>query len=227
MLLARQRNVGNNVARQSINVTATETVHRQHDAENRVDVDGGAERRPAARHGLSDECRRLRPATFVLPLGSHLVTPRRGYVHHGIYSGDGKVVHYAGLMRSPPFGCVEEVPFEQFSCGHDVFVVTTPTPRFPADEIVRRAHSRLGEARYNLLSNNCEHLCAWCLVGASYSEQVERLRAWLERLDGVAQMVAGPWRRLPPRQRLDATVPQGCSAQLRNALIADKNSHCA
>jgi len=30
-----------------------------------------------------------------LPLGSHLVTPRRGYVPHGIYVGDGNVVHYA------------------------------------------------------------------------------------------------------------------------------------
>src|SRR5215467_9598323 len=30
-------------------------------------------------------------------LASHIVTPRRGYLHHGIYVGDGKIVHYAGL----------------------------------------------------------------------------------------------------------------------------------
>jgi len=39
------------------------------------------------------------------PLGSHLVTPRRGYLHHGIYVGAGKVVHYSGfahgLRRGP------------------------------------------------------------------------------------------------------------------------------
>ena len=34
------------------------------------------------------------------PLGSHLVTPRRGYLHHGIYVGARKVVHYSGLMRT-------------------------------------------------------------------------------------------------------------------------------
>src|SRR5258705_11377860 len=34
------------------------------------------------------------------PLGSHLVTPRLGYMHHGIYAEDGKVVHYAGLAHS-------------------------------------------------------------------------------------------------------------------------------
>jgi hypothetical protein len=33
------------------------------------------------------------------PLGSHLVTPRRGYLHHGIYVGARKVVHYSGLAH--------------------------------------------------------------------------------------------------------------------------------
>ena len=33
------------------------------------------------------------------PLGSHVVTSRRGYTHHGIFVGDGRVVHYAGLSR--------------------------------------------------------------------------------------------------------------------------------
>ncbi len=43
-------------------------------------------------------------------------------------------------------------------------------------EIVRRAWSRIGESRYQLLSNNCEHFCHWCLFGESRSEQVDRLR---------------------------------------------------
>src|SRR5689334_20801280 len=34
-----------------------------------------------------------------LLLGSHLVTPRRGYLHHGIYVGGGKIMHYAGLVH--------------------------------------------------------------------------------------------------------------------------------
>ena len=28
------------------------------------------------------------------PLGAHLVTRRVGFTHHGIYAGDGKVIHY-------------------------------------------------------------------------------------------------------------------------------------
>jgi MFS family permease len=32
------------------------------------------------------------------PLGSHLITPRRGYLHHGFHVGSGNVVHHAGLV---------------------------------------------------------------------------------------------------------------------------------
>jgi lecithin:retinol acyltransferase len=52
-----------------------------------------------------------------LPLGSHLVTPRRGYLHHVIYLGARKVVHYAGLAHGLHRGPVEEVPFAHFARG--------------------------------------------------------------------------------------------------------------
>src|SRR6266853_3959358 len=31
-----------------------------------------------------------------LPIGAHVVTPRRGSTHHGIYVGRGRVVQYGG-----------------------------------------------------------------------------------------------------------------------------------
>lgn len=34
---------------------------------------------------------------------------------------------------------------------------------------------RLGEHRYRLLTNNCEHFCEWCVNGAHRSYQVEEL----------------------------------------------------
>ena len=43
------------------------------------------------------------------PLGSHIVTPRCGYTHHGIYVGHGRVVQYAGLAHGLRTGPVEEV----------------------------------------------------------------------------------------------------------------------
>jgi hypothetical protein len=56
------------------------------------------------------------------PLGSHLVTPRRGYLHHGIYVGARKVVHYSGLVHGLRRGPVEEVPFAHFARGQRVWV---------------------------------------------------------------------------------------------------------
>jgi hypothetical protein len=105
-------------------------------------------------------------------LGAHLITYRRGYAHHGIYVGGGKVVHYAGYAGSAQRGPVAEATLEQFAAGHAIAVLPHPLPKFAGAEAVRRARSRLGENSYRLLTNNCEHFCAWCLFGESRSEQV-------------------------------------------------------
>ena len=105
-------------------------------------------------------------------LGAHLITQRRGYEHHGIYAGNGMVIHYAGFAKSAHRGPVEEVALEQFANGHAVAVRPHPFPKFSGAETVLRARSRLGENHYRLLTNNCEHFCAWCLLGESRSEQV-------------------------------------------------------
>lgn len=108
------------------------------------------------------------------PLAAHLVTPRAFYTHHGIYIGGGRVVHYSGLAGGWRRGPVEEVSLAQFARGHCVDVRSSCMARFEANEVVQRARSRLGEDRYRVLSNNCEHLCEWCLHGRSRSRQVER-----------------------------------------------------
>jgi hypothetical protein len=104
--------------------------------------------------------------------GAHLVTQRSGYEHHGIYVGGGKVVHYSGFACSAHRGPVEEVSLTRFAAGHPVVVRPNPFPKYSGAEAVLRARSRLGENRYRLLTNNCEHFCAWCLLGESHSEQV-------------------------------------------------------
>jgi hypothetical protein len=134
------------------------------------------------------------------PLGAHLVTPRRGYAHHGIYVGGGRVVHYAGLSRSLLRGPVEEVSLAQFAAGHDVAVKSRPLARFAPQDVVARARSRLGENRYRLMSNNCEHFCEWCVAGVARSEQVDRL---VERMRAAARAAARH-----VRAGLAATLPQ-------------------
>lgn len=112
------------------------------------------------------------------PVGSHVVTPRRGYAHHGIYVGEGRVVHYAGLGYGLCRGPVEEISLARFTGGHAVYVRSDARIKFDRWDVIRRARSRLGENRYRLLTNNCEHFCEWCLFGQHRSFQVEE---WLVR----------------------------------------------
>ncbi|MEJ1963139.1 MAG: lecithin retinol acyltransferase family protein [Gammaproteobacteria bacterium] len=109
-------------------------------------------------------------------MGSHVVTPRRGYLHHGIYVGDGKVVHYSGLAHGLRRGPVEEVSLADFARGWPIRVRPGATPAFNHREIVRRARSRVGESSYRIFTNNCEHFCEWCVRGEPRSFQLE---AWL------------------------------------------------
>jgi hypothetical protein len=124
------------------------------------------------------------------PSGSHLVTPRRGYLHHGIYVGDGRVVHYAGLAGGLHRGPVEEVPIAQFTRGHPVWVKSHVPSNFDSREVIQRARSRVGEDGYRLLTNNCEHFCEWCLRGEHRSYQVDALLARLRVLNATLRFVA-------------------------------------
>jgi HRAS-like suppressor 3 len=108
-----------------------------------------------------------------LPIGSHIVTRRHGYTHHGIYAGVGQVVHYAGLSGGLRGGRVEEIALARFSAGHTVSVVSGMAPRFEGWEVAQRARSRIGENSYRLLTNNCEHFCEWCLRGQQRSYQID------------------------------------------------------
>lgn len=117
--------------------------------------------------------------------GTHLVTERSVYTHHGIYVGDGRVVHYAGLANGLESGPVEEVSLEQFANGERVFASAHSARSFSAAEIVVRARSRLGENLYDLFRNNCEHFSQWCVTGRRRSWQVWKWVSLPSRLLGA------------------------------------------
>jgi len=109
---------------------------------------------------------------ITLPIGSHLVTPRMGYTHHGIYVGNGDVIHYSGLATGLSAGAVEITTLELFKNGEDVQVREYKNPKYKGIDVVNRAKTRLGEDKYDLHGNNCEHFCTWAITGRSNSEQV-------------------------------------------------------
>ena len=116
------------------------------------------------------------------PIGAHMVTRRRGYMHHGIYVGRGQVVQYGGLSRGLRRGPVEEVSLAQFADGWAIWVRRERSKGLDGYEVAGRARLRLGEDRYHLLTNNCEHFCEWCLRGEHRSYQVEELMARYRRV---------------------------------------------
>jgi hypothetical protein len=106
--------------------------------------------------------------------GTHIVTGRGLYTHHGIYVGSGRVVHYAGLSDGWRSGPIEEVSLDEFANGELVVIRAHASRSFSSAEIVARARSRLGENTYHLLRNNCEHFCEWCFTGRKRSWQVQK-----------------------------------------------------
>src|SRR5262245_19062385 len=106
-------------------------------------------------HTGSTRADEVMPDVAAVAPGTQLIVNRRGYRHHGIYVGDGRVVHYAGRI-SYPLGLVQEVSLADFTVGRRIEVGDTPHERIPGADVVRRARSRLGERRYDLLQNNCE-----------------------------------------------------------------------
>lgn len=89
------------------------------------------------------------------------------YEHHGIDCGDNSVIHYR-----KPSETIERTSLATFTWGNKIYLRPYQTCYIP-DVVVHRAQSRLGENKYNLLFNNCEHFATWCKIGNSYSQQVK------------------------------------------------------
>ncbi len=110
-------------------------------------------------------------------IGDHLRSPRGLYFHHGIYVGDGQVVHYAGDRAKDMASASARLgTLADFADGHPIEVVPYGQS-LPPIEVVLRAHSLLGEARYNLVLRNCEHLATLAKVGEPFSNQVREVLA--------------------------------------------------
>ncbi len=106
--------------------------------------------------------------------GDHLVTPRMGFTHHGIYLGDAQVMHYAGYIDGRGKKPVSIVTLARFDNGFGYWVEAPQSRRFSPEEALARAYSRLGENSYHLLFNNCEHFVNWCISDQHASRQIKK-----------------------------------------------------
>ena len=109
--------------------------------------------------------------------GQHLYIKKASgsYTHHGIGIRDDLVIHYSGLandLTAP--GVIEELTLDEFSQGKEIHIKPHLERQFEVDEAIIRAYLRLGEARYHILHNNCEHFVEWCISGRHQSRQSQR-----------------------------------------------------
>lgn len=121
------------------------------------------------------------------------------YEHYGIYVGNNRIIHYSKLNKEDESSIIE-TDFEFFLKNSNLYFIFDCKTAYkkiksfhPKSLIIRnefrdkaklrlyspsetmaRAYSRLGETKYNLALNNCEHFAIWCKTGLAKSYQVQR-----------------------------------------------------
>jgi len=141
----------------------------------------------------------IREYAFMPEVGSHLVSSRGFYTHHGIYAGDNKVIQYSGYAKSVNMhdtapnssdkrSPVEMVTLSKFEANQGLTIEEHPYATYSPQEVVRRAYSRIGEREYNVLFNNCEHFVNWCVYGESSSKQTKTLALSVARITPQANI---------------------------------------
>ena len=94
-------------------------------------------------------------------IADHLYIQCIGFTHHGLYIGDGMVIHYSD-------GIIKYDSIEEFSGGRNIYIrseLDSPM-KYSRNKIVERAKRRVYECNYNLVINNCEHFVLWCRSGS-------------------------------------------------------------
>ena len=122
--------------------------------------------------------------------GDHIFVSKTGYSHHGIDIGNGKVIHYTGEPGSKSNAAISETIKEEFSSGLKVQVVKYGKC-LPVSRTLEIAESRIGEQKYNLVFNNCEHFARFCKTEKHESEQVTDAVSSVGAAVGTGAAVAG------------------------------------
>ncbi len=151
------------------------------------------------------------------------------YEHHGIDYGDGTVIHYRKGTET-----IERTSKEYFTDGRTIYVKKYPVKYVP-NTVIQRAESRLGERKYNILFNNCEHFATWCITGVSYSQQVQNFIPLLRNLntdqlsEPVRQAILGAKSEVDTNELIDQALAdikvawENIQPQYKNAVDEMKN----
>lgn len=120
----------------------------------------------------------------VLTKGDHIRVNRNHYYHHGIYLGNNEVIHYTGEksddVSHPENVKVRITNLDFFANGNPiekaVYSFREKLNRNPVEKIIEIAKSRLGEANYNFVKNNCEDFANQCCYKKMPKTQIDSFR---------------------------------------------------
>ena len=122
-----------------------------------------------------------------LNLGDHIYVRRLVYSHHGIYAGDGNVIHYTGEEKEKKDPLIRETDIEDFLKGGKLRR-RNYKKRLPPSATLSLAKKHLSKNSYSLALNNCEHFATYCATGKKKSRQ---LREAVGGLVGIALTITG------------------------------------
>ena len=120
------------------------------------------------------------------------------YQHHGIDCGDGSIIHY----RKVGTATVARTSLDGFARGNPVYTLNQPVSFIP-EVVINRAESRLGEQRYNLFFNNCEHFANWCKTGKDVSSQLNEFGLRMDQIKLPRGMMREAAQQQSPQAILD------------------------
>jgi hypothetical protein len=87
------------------------------------------------------------------------------YLHFGVEMQGG------GICENSPPG-IRIVSLPDFARGGTTWIQNPDATTEERARAVERAAARIGERRYSLTANNCEHFANWCATGVAISHQV-------------------------------------------------------
>ena len=132
--------------------------------------------------------------------------------HYGIYVSENEVIQFglAPIARPTVKDCDVAVccsDLDTFRCNAVIEIGEPEESELPLlrsrEEIVQCARSRIGEKKYNILYNNCEHFVYECVLGIKYCSQTERVRSLFRSLPLLDVYVA----KIPEQAALTTVYP--------------------
>ena len=138
--------------------------------------------------------------------GDHMCFPRSVYWHHAIVetvdksNGEVNVIEYSNSAKqfsqdnsTPPKNPgLAVVVRRKFKLENEPVYVIKHNRCFDPETVVSRAKSKLGERKYDPVTNNCEHFALWSKTGIASSEQVNNVKdAFETRVNDVKDTLPG------------------------------------